>query len=137
MAYIKSIFIPLFLVLVLSSCWKKRVPNSCYGVACTLEYRMISIAVIDSNGNSFLPQKIETYLDTQCIHVCSSPILFNQNSWEILNDNNKDILGVNQNNTLYIKTYYNNTVLQTDTIIAKADCCHIEKVSGIDTIRIK
>lgn len=38
---------------------------------------------------------------------------------------------------MIVKTYTNNKVRSIDTFIVKADCCHIQKLSGKDTLKIK
>ncbi len=133
----KQSLIFVFIAVLLSSCFRRKLPGSCINIACTNEYKMLTVAIIDSNNQPFYPQKLESIIKDSIINVSNSPILPNQNAWLILGDDIKEKLGVNIENTMIVKTYTNNKVRSIDTFIVKADCCHIQKLSGKDTLKIK
>ncbi|HMN33728.1 MAG: hypothetical protein IT215_01220 [Chitinophagaceae bacterium] len=132
----KQLLIIIFITILLSACYRRNLPDSCVNIACTNEYRMITAAVVDSNLLPFVPQKIETILDGEIVNISTSPIQVLENSWLLYGDELKDKLGVNIDNTIIVKTYHNNTIVSIDTLTAKADCCHVQKINGKDTIKV-
>ncbi len=132
----KQLFIIFFISILLTACYRRNLPDTCVNIACTNEYRMITAAVVDSNLLPFVPQKMETILDGEIVNISTSPIQVLDNRWLLYSDDLKDKLGVNIENTLIVKTYNNNTVVSIDTLTAKADCCHVQKINGKDTIKV-
>lgn len=131
-------FVAVILAGIFASCGTRRTPNSCEGAMCTADFRMITVAIVDSNGNKFTPDTLKTYDENnQLINICSESLIPIDNAWTVLSDTHKDLLGVNVNNTVYTKTFVNGNVYSQDTFVVKADCCHIMKVSGPDTITVQ
>ena len=129
----------LFLLIVFATaCNKKKLPDSCEGVMCTANFAMISVNIVDSVGNPFLPQKVETVnMQNDVVLVDTNASIPFQNMYNVLTDSEKDILGINIENTFIYHVYQNNNIVATDTFIIKADCCHIIKVKGNNTLVVK
>jgi hypothetical protein len=125
---IKGIFI--FLVVMLTSCGTKRTPNSCVGVICTADFRMMTIKLIDSTGADFIPEKVETYgEDSILIQSQIGQAIPGQNMYTIIDDSHISNLGVNIENNVLFKVFKNGQLLKQQLYKVKADCCHIIPIS--------
>lgn len=122
---------PLFLL----SCNKKADSNNCDNAICTLEYRMISVTVVDAQGNKVVLQKaslanVQTG-DTTIVPLSeltdSTYIIFSDS--EVKNMRNKTY------NYRFVGTL-NNVQVFNEPYTFSADCCHINLVSGKGTITI-
>lgn len=122
--------------LYFSSCGIKKTPDSCHGAICTTEFRMMTVKLVDSVGNDFIPDKVETYLsDSTLINSQTTAAIPGQNVYTIVDDGNREALGVNVENEVLFKVIKSNQIRKQQTFKVKADCCHIIKVSG-DTVLI-
>lgn len=122
---------PLFLL----SCDKKADSNNCKNAICTEEFRSVQVNVIDNQGNKVKLQ--DAYLinvqlgDTTPVTLesfDSSYIVFSDN--EVKNMQNKTY-------TYKFIGTLNNVQVLNEPYSFSADCCHINKVSGKETITIQ
>lgn len=130
---IKGILI--FSVVILFSCGTKRTPNSCIGVICTADFRMMTIHLIDSIGADFVPDKVETYSeDSVLIQTQTGPTIPGQNLYTIIDDSHMNTLGVNIENNVLFKVFQNGQIIKQQVYKVKADCCHIIPISKDSTL---
>ncbi len=119
-----------FLIVIITSCGTKKTPNSCVGVICTADFRMMTIKLVDSLGADFLPDKVETYKDDSVlIQSQMGPVIPGQNMYTIVDDGNLKDLGVNIENNVLFKVFKNGQVQKQQLFKVKADCCHIIPIS--------
>lgn len=111
--------------------------TSCEKTMCTMEFRMITVSLKDSTGNDYIPDKVETYLNGTLIHYDSIPAVPAQNVYTIVDDSNLQALQLNVNKDVNFKVIKNGSVIKEQVFTVKADCCHVSKVSGVDTIQIQ
>ena len=102
-----------------------------------MEFRMITVSLKDSTGNDYIPDKVETYLNGTLIHYDSIPAVPAQNVYTIVDDSNLQTLQLNVNKDVNFKVIKNGSVIKEQVFTVKADCCHVSKVSGVDTIQIQ
>jgi len=115
----------------------KNNSTSCDNMMCTTEFRMITVSLKDSIGNDYIPDKVETYLNGTLIHYDSIPAVPVQNVYTIVDDSNLQALQLNVNKDVVFKVIKNNSIVKEQTYTVKADCCHVSKVSGTDTLQIQ
>jgi hypothetical protein len=99
---------------------------------------MLTVYLKDSNGAAYTPDKVETYsTDMQLINTQSSTAIPGESMYTYIDDSNLDDLGVNTPNEVIFKVIKNNTTVKQDTFTVKADCCHVIKISGADTLVVQ
>lgn len=120
--------------LLLISCDRK---NDCSRAICTAEFKMILVAMVDSNGNSFLPDKVETYDASQTLlNVQTDPSIFGQNLYTVADDSDLGFFEVDQSEVVTMKIYRSGAVVHQAQFEISRDCCHVQKVSGLDTLML-
>lgn len=132
----RKLIIALAAPLFLLSCDKKADSNDCKKAICTEEYRMINVTIKDAQGNKVLLQKaslanVQTG-DTSIIPLSE----MSDSSYVIFSD--KELKNM-QNKTYNYKFIgmVNNVQVFNEPYTFSADCCHINKVSGKETITIQ
>lgn len=121
-----------------SSCSKKKlktIGNEC-DVFCTEEFRSIFTTVVDTNG-----QTVELY-STSTVRNSTQEVVFsyqydstiiNNGIYTIMNDGYQKQLK-NQVDTFTFTGITNDNRMVEGQFVISADCCHINKVSGQDTL---
>ncbi len=112
--------------------------NSCEKVMCTADFRMITVQLQDSSGNPFVADKIISINNTnQILHTDTGMLLGDGRYYTIADDSHLKLL---QQDTSYrsiiMKVIKNNDTLASASYTIAADCCHVSKVAGKDTIVI-
>lgn len=128
----------LFGVLGSSSCEKKRlksISNDC-DVVCTNEFRSIFTTVVDTNGQTVELYSASTVRNSTQEVVYSyqfdSTVITN-GIYTVMNDGYQKQLK-NQVDTFTFTGITNDNRMVEGQFVISADCCHINKVSGQDTI---
>lgn len=111
--------------------------NFCANTMCTADFRMITVTLKDSVGNDYIPDVVETYYNGALIHQDSISSVPLQNVYTIIDDNNLQSLQLNINRDVTFKIIKNGSVKKHQSYVVKADCCHVSKVSGLDTIIVQ
>ncbi len=114
---------------------KKKAP--CEGVVCTQEFRTVDITVVDNAGNAKPISSIRT-IDPSTNAV----ILSNSNpntaigasTYTFFSDLQIAGMTANSQKTFKVEGVYNNAIVFTESYVISADCCHITKVSGKDSV---
>lgn len=130
--------ISLFVVVILSlfSCWKRKTPFSCEGAICTADFRMITVALYDSLGNDYVPDMVATYYNGNLLRMDSTAAIPGVNAYTIVTDSDMNWLGFNEPKDVTLKIYKGAALVDERMYNVKADCCHVQKVSGDDQIVI-
>ncbi|MCB0697676.1 MAG: hypothetical protein KDC07_09945 [Chitinophagaceae bacterium] len=131
--------LPLFaLPFLLVACTRENNNGTgdCSKAICTLEFRYIQTSVMYKNGDTVILDKYYT---------------INTNTGDTIQDNNAGlypegsytVLTDNYTNKMFNKTYnfrfigiLNNVIVVDEPFAISADCCHISKVSGNQSIVI-
>lgn len=131
------VFISMCLYISIGMMACKSSSNSCANTMCTADFRMITVMLKDSVGNDYIPDKVETYYNGTLIHQDSISSVPMQNVYTIIDDNNLQSLQLNINRDVTFKIIKNGLVKKQQGYVVKADCCHVSKVSGLDTIIVQ
>lgn len=122
----------LMLLCAFAACNRKE---SCEGSICTADYKMILVAMVDSNGNPFVPEKVETYDASQTLlNVQTDPSISGQNLYTVADDSDLGFFELDQSEVVRMKIYQSGAVVHQAQFEISRDCCHIQKVSGLDTL---
>ncbi len=108
--------------------------TSCEKTMCTADFRMITVTLKDSIGNDYVPDKVETYYNGSLIKQDTLPSVPMQNVYTIIDDSNLQQIRLNINREVTFKIIKNGVVIKQQIYVVKADCCHVSKVNGLDTI---
>lgn len=121
---------------LLNACGKQQpTEDPCAGAICTEEFRMFSVHLIDKNG-----QKTQ-FQNYYVVNVAGNDTIQGQplgydSSYVVLDDSYQSKIA-NKTVDFYL---YGTTVkgsrVKAEKYSFSADCCHISKVSGADTIKI-
>jgi hypothetical protein len=137
--YIPLVIITSLAVVVLMADCKKKVQSvtpACDGVACTMLFAMVNITVTDSMCGNITPDDVYTIrvdnLDT--IRTSSSPVL--ENSYIVLDDNYLPKMRNAKYDFRFVCKKNGKTVVD-EPFTLNADCCHISKVSGKQSVIAK
>lgn len=125
-------------VLLFSACTHTSTSDDCTKVMCTADFRMITVTLKDSAGNFYIPDQVRTELSQNgaVIQTSSSPAIPGQNAYTVADDGNIHNITRFQNTSVIFKVIKNNVTVKQANYEIKADCCHIEKISGDDVMII-
>ena len=126
------LLIPFFCLLLLSRCQCK--PNSCAQTMCTADFRSIAVHLTDTAGQPFSPDAVETWLEGKLLQRSTSGNW--DSSYTIADDSHLAQLQLNVNREANVKILKGGTVRLEHPYILFADCCHVSKKSGPDTLWI-
>lgn len=110
--------------------------TDCSKTMCTADFRMITVELKDSLGNAYIPDKVQTFFNGSLLQESNTPPVPMQNVYTVADDSHLLQLQLNVNRDLVFKVIKNNLVVKEASFVAKADCCHVSKVSGPAEISI-
>lgn len=122
----KGILFLSLMVCFLSSCYKDS-PNE---IACTEEFRMISIKVIGDSLSDFYT------LRTSTNDTIRSENFFPEANWYPVVDDNFSSKLKNSQETFVFIGKINDSVVVRENFVISADECHINKVSGVEEVEL-
>ncbi|MEZ5046091.1 MAG: hypothetical protein R2831_03785 [Chitinophagaceae bacterium] len=122
----KTQFLGLFICFSLSllSCQKWN-RNSCDGAICTMMFYSVGVKIVDSNDNSILVDRVETYYKNKLIHEETYTTINSFESYTIIDDSDMSDLPLNERVNVQFKAYKNNVLLGEQYFSVSADCCHV------------
>jgi hypothetical protein len=108
--------------------------TDCDNVMCTQDFRSFTITTVNAQKNALIPDAVMiTNVST------GMPITtFTQNTsntFTVFSDGNMAVLiGLNVAQSIKIEAIVNNVVKGTTTMQFAKDCCHVLKISGVDSL---
>lgn len=123
---------------ILLSCGKPEEPkNECEGVLCTDLFAMTNIYVIDSaTGHTVILSDYYTVNTEKDDTFRANGNEWIDSSYLVLSDNYMNVLR-NKEYKFRFMGFKDDSLIVNEPFTIKANCCHIEKVSGKDTVRIR
>ena len=130
----KKGFFLLGFMLVFASC--KKGMDTCKEAICTMDFRSIGLVLQTPQGTAASVDYVQTYRGGQLLHTDVG--VLSGNSWvvHLLDDSHRSKLNLNMNETLRVKVIKQGLVVKEVDVVALADCCHVNKVSGVDTLQV-
>jgi hypothetical protein len=124
------LLIPFLGLLLLSRCQCK--PDSCAQSICTADFRSIAVHLTDTAGQAFTPDAVETWLEGKLLQRSTSGNW--DSSYTIADDGHLTQLQLNVNRDVQVKVIKGGVTRMEQAYILFADCCHVSKKSGPDTL---
>lgn len=116
------------MAIALASCDKGKA--NCNNVVCTMEYRMISVRIVDANDSAVvLDDHFTIRKKTGDTAARFSGYVSPDNSYTVVGDEQTKNLYNSQEPYRFVGIK-NGAVVVDEEYIISADCCHISKVSG-------
>ena len=135
MKSLQNIF--LILGLFLTSCSGSD-PEVCEDMACTTEFRMVTVKFVDEFGNPQIVKDYTTVNKRTGRSTAQTSNMFGTGTYVVASDS--DLQGFSEKGDIVLVSATNpknNVIIQTEFVIAGGLCiCHIGKISGPDTIKI-
>lgn len=120
-------------LLSLLACNKDQ--KTCKDAICTMEVRSVGLVLRTATGT--LPPSVDyckTYLNGQLL-TTSTPHVEGSNSLvQVLDDSHRTKFTLNKNETIQIRVFQQGVVTKELSMGILADCCHINRLSGPDTV---
>ena len=131
----------LAIILLFSACkTTKKVaaaPKPCEGVICTEIFKSISIKVVDAAGNDVLLSTHSTIRKRdKAVFGRTMNDAANGEQYVLLDDSSVASLANTQDTVTFTATTKDGKPLSADFVVG-ADCCHIFKVSGPETLVLR
>lgn len=126
------LLIPLLGLALLSRCRCK--PDSCAQTMCTADFRSIAVHLTDTSGQHFSPEAVETWLEGKLLQRSTSGMW--DSSYTIADDRHLTQLQLKVDRNVQVKVIKGGAVRLEHDYILFADCCHVSKKSGPDTLVI-
>ena len=119
-------------LLLLAGCIETKKSDN--QIMCTEEFRTVSLVILDKNGDPVLNGQTCT-LDIHGDTVLKNQIGFFPGSYIVLTDNEKNKVGLGSGSDPF-QFFFKTDSLEASVLFKiNRDACHINKVSGSDTIR--
>ena len=129
----KRTFLLLVGLVSLMACNKDK--KTCKDAICTMEVRSVGLVIRTSTGT--LPPSVDyckTYLNGQLLKT-ATPLVEGSNSLvQVLDDSHRTKFTLNKNDTIQVRIYQQGMVTKEISVGILADCCHINRLSGPDTV---
>jgi hypothetical protein len=128
-----SIFIALFST---QSCVKN---TACENQLCSLEVRSFELKVVNSNGTPYVFDELQILDDKKgsTLKTTSYSSASSSASYLIFDDSNmKDICKLNDSFAVKVLVEKGGVVKASLPYVFKKDCCHVNKLSGVEVVTI-
>ncbi|MFQ3212988.1 MAG: hypothetical protein ACJAT1_001710 [Marivirga sp.] len=134
--YSKISFIVIVLFgLVASSC-KEDDKQDCTAVACTEEFRTITLTVSDQNGDPVIFDDYYTFIDSRNRFKIEQDVSFiAQGIYPVASDAELNQLSFEGTILTFVGEIDDQNIIEHQMLIGK-DCCHISLISGEMTVQI-
>jgi hypothetical protein len=133
----RSILSFLLLAVSILDCDREK-KTDCTNVACTQEFRIISILIKHSSDSSafiLTTYKVLRVTDNKDITHGNNGIFENMGYYPLVDDTDRDMLR-NSDVEIEFQGFVGNTLVIKRRFIVTADCCHVSLVSGESVVYI-
>ena len=126
----------LLALLSLLACNKDQ--KTCKDAICTMEVRSVGLVLRTATGT--LPPSVDyckTYLNGRLL-TTATPLVDGSNSLvQVLDDSHRTKFTLNKNETIQVRVFQQGVVTKELSMGILADCCHINRLSGPDTVIVQ
>jgi hypothetical protein len=128
----KKLFFLLYTLIIIACSGNKtnNQENECnqIDIACTKQFVIISLAVIDTNNNPVSLDNFKVHIKDTGEDISNKENIF-ENYYPIIDDSYQNELA-NKKQTLIFTGFINKKKVISETYEVSADCCHIYLVAG-------
>lgn len=129
----KRTFFLLLALLSLLACNKDQ--KTCKDAICTMEVRSVGLVLRTATGT--LPPSVDyckTYLNGQLLTTATPQVEGSNSLVQVLDDSHRTKFTLNKNETIQVRVFQQGVVTKEVSMGILADCCHINRLSGPDTV---
>ncbi len=124
-----------FIGIFLMSCTASDDKNNCAQKMCTMEFRSYNVVLRTPKGEPFIADRIASYTTSgKLLHQLDYDSTYPEYHYLVLTDQHKGDLLMNKANDIDLKIFKDGSLKKTQIFQFTADCCHINKLSGPDTV---
>lgn len=123
------------LICMSAACKKDK--NNCEDAICTMDFRSVTLQVTDANNNAVVLDEAYTVkINTNDTLRYNEQNNNNNGYYTVLNDSYRANIQNQQHAFMFIGIKNNQRVVNESYTIS-ADCCHISKVSGKESVTVQ
>ena len=109
--------------------------QECAGVACTADYRIVTIEVKDQNGDPVLLDAYNVLIVNTNERLTFDPEVPTGGQYTLVEDQHMSLIS-SDGTLLLFEGLINDEVIASEEFVVGHDCCHVIKVSGPDEVVI-
>lgn len=133
----KPIFILAFSCTAFAACKNPTIADGCAQVACTLDFRQVSVQLCDTSRVPFVVDSASVFLSNgQKVATQAITMLPNSGNYNVLSDDWVRIRP-NASTAVRFQAYKNGKAVVDTPFVIGTDCCHVSKTSGPDTVVVR
>lgn len=109
--------------------------KACKDAICTMEVRSFGLVLRTATGT--IPPSVdycETYLNGRLLNTSTPNVQGSNSLVQIVDDSHRTQFTLNQAQTVEVRIIQQGVVSKTTSMRFLADCCHVNRVSGSDTL---
>jgi hypothetical protein len=125
----KHLSIFLILSLVFGSCTK-----NCKDAICTMEFTQVGVSLESKSNPDLEGIKTRTSISGTSEVVQENAGPFHSNNFTLVDDSNLKSIGFNSKKKVVFEVFLNQKLIHSENYEVGADCCHVRKVSGKESI---
>lgn len=132
----KRTFFLLIGLVSLLACNKDK--KTCKDAICTMEVRSVGLVIRTSTGT--LPPSVDyckTYLNGRLLHTGTVQVEGSNCLVNVLDDSHRTKFTLNKSQTVQVRIFQQGAVTQEVSMGILADCCHINRLWGVDTVIVQ
>ena len=112
--------------------------SSCKEAICTMEVRSIGLVLRTAQG--VIPPSVDyckTYLNGRLLHTGIGSVDGNYYNVSVLDDSHRTRFSLNKPQTVQVQIFQQGSLSKEVNFSILADCCHINRLSGPDTVIVQ
>jgi hypothetical protein len=132
----KRVVLFLFGSFSLLSC--KKEDKLCKAAICTMEVRSVGLVLRTAQG--VLPPSVDyckTYFNGQLLYTGTVQVEGSNCLVNVLDDSHRTKFTLNKEQNIQVRIFQQGVVTQEVSIGILADCCHINRLGGVDTVTVQ
>lgn len=131
----RTFFLSIGLVSLLA-CNKDK--KTCKDAICTMEVRSVGMVLRTTTGT--IPPSVDyckTYLNGRLLKTATPDVEGSNSIVQLLDDSHRSQFTLNQPETIQVKVFQQGVVTKEVSFGILADCCHINRLFGPDTVVVQ
>ena len=130
-----SFSVAILFLFIANSCKEVEQPD-CSAVACTKEYRSISLTINDKDGNPVVLDDYYTFIDSRNrFKIEQGDLSIPNGIYPVVSDGEMDQLSFEGTILIFVGVNDGQNIVEQQFLVGK-DCCHIELISGETTFQL-
>ena len=115
---------------------KSQDNDTCKNAICTQIFVSVSANISDTTNKTLEGIHTKTVIVKSGLVIHTQTATPNSNTFNIVDDSHIKLLGYNSETQLILQVFKANNLVKTVPYTIKTDCCHIEKIAGLEEISL-